>query len=317
MIDRKQAPKIYDAIDFDYKLPPAHELRLDNGLPLYWLKAGVQDVVEVDWVFPAGIWYEQAEGTSQAVASLLKNGTSKRNAKEINEALEYYGATLRVRPGNDNATVSLFTMTKHLPVLLPIIYELLTDSVFPQEELNLYKQNMVQKLMVNLRQCDFVANQRIDAMLFSEAHPYGRFTRRDKIEALTQEGLLAFYKKAYQLSAVKMFMAGNVTEKDVALMNDIFGKLAIVPKPADATEYPVNSFAEHKQHIVNDENGVQGAIRIGRLFPNRHHPDFAPMVVTNTLFGGYFGSRLMSNIREDKGYTYGIYSGYASHAKWR
>ena len=308
VLDRKIAPKIHDAIEFDFVLPPVHTYTLDNGLPLYWLNAGVQDVVEVDWAFPAGLWYEQKQGVANAVAALLKNGTSKRTAQQINEAFEFYGATLKVRPGNDHAIVSLYCLTKHLPQLLPIVYEMLTDSVFPQEEINIYKQNTIQRLLVNLRECEFVANQKIDALLFGEDHPYGRYTRQDTIEAITQEDLSKFYKKAYNLAGVKIFMAGNIGEQEAGQVNEIFGKDAVQTNGVEQLSFDLLTAVERQQHFMNDENGVQGAIRIGRLFPNRHHPDFAPMVVVNTLFGGYFGSRLMSNIREDKGYTYGIYS---------
>lgn len=307
-LDRTTPPKIHDAVEFDYVLPPVNTRMLDNGLPLYWLNAGVQDVVEIDWVFPAGLWYEPKQGVAQAVAGLLKNGTSTRTAQQINEALEFYGASFRVKPGNDHATVSLYSLTKHLPHLLPIVFEILTDAVFPQDEIDIYKQNVIQRLLVSLRECDFVANQRIDAFLFGSEHPYGRFSQQDKIEVLNRADLQAFYKQAYNLADVKMFMAGNITEADTNILNDVFGKVAVTNVITPATAFEIQTIAERKHNIVNDENGVQGAIRIGSLFPNRHHPDFAPMVVVNTLFGGYFGSRLMSNIREDKGYTYGIYS---------
>lgn len=312
MLDRKTPPQIHDAIEFDFTLPPVNTYVLDNGIPLYWLKAGVQDVVEVDWAFPAGIWYEQKQGVANTVAALLKNGTSKRIAQQINEAFEYYGATIKVRPGNDHAIVSLYCLAKHLPQLLPVVHEMLTDSVFPQEEIDIYKQNTIQRLLVNLRECEFVANQKIDALLFGEDHPYGRFTRKNSIEAINREDLLNFYKKSYDLAGVKIFMAGNIGEQETKWVNEIFGSATVVKTPSAEMSFELQTAQERKQHFVNDENGVQGAIRIGRLFPNRHHPDFAPMVVVNTLFGGYFGSRLMANIREDKGYTYGIYSSTSS-----
>lgn len=312
LLDRKTAPKIHDAIEFDFILPPVNTYKLDNGLPLYWLRAGVQDVVEVDWAFPAGQWYEQKQGVAQAVGNLLKNGTSKRTAQQINEAFEFYGATLKVRVGDDHAIVSLYCLTKHLPHLLPIVHEVLTDSVFPQEEIDIYKQNTIQRLLVNLRECEFVANQKIDALLFGESHPYGRYTRQDSIEALTRENLSEFYKRSYNLSGAKIFMAGNIGEQETKWVNEIFGAAEISQTVAGELSFVLQTAEQRRQHFMNDENGVQGAIRIGRLFPNRHHPDFAPMVVVNTLFGGYFGSRLMSNIREDKGFTYGIYSSASS-----
>lgn len=307
-IDRKNPPQIKDAIDFDFKLPGINTDALDNGIPLYWLNAGVQDVVEIDWVFPAGLWQEEKTSVSQATASLIKNGTSKRTAEEITEALEYYGATFRARPGNDYTIFSLFTLTKHLPDVLPVIFEIFTDAVFPEKEVEIYKQNVTQRLMVNLRRCDFVANREIDAILFGYEHPYGRYTRIEDIEQLTREDLLQEYKTHYNLSDVQIFMAGNVGEKETQWLNEVFGKFDLNKKEIKDAEKTPHTNTEKKHHIINDKDGVQGAIRIGSLFPTRHHPDFAPMVVLNTLFGGYFGSRLMSNIREDKGYTYGIYS---------
>lgn len=308
ILDRKSAPAIHDAVEFDYILPAINKETLDNGLPLYWLDAGVEDVAQVDWVFPAGLWYEQAASIAQATAGLLKSGTSKHSAEQIHEALEFYGAQLKVYAGNDLATVTLYTLTKHLPNLLPIVYELMTDATFPEEEVEIHKRNAIQKLLVNLRQCEFVANQQIDALLYGEEHPYGRYSRKEKMEAISREGLLSFYKKHYNLANAKIFMGGKVGAKEVKCINDVFGKTVYAGSIIEEKTFEVKTTTQRIHRISNDPNGVQGAIRVGRLFPNRHHPDYAPMVVLNTLFGGYFGSRLMSNIREDKGYTYGIYS---------
>lgn len=307
-LDRKVAPAIHDAVEFDYKLPPINKQTLDNGIPLYWLDAGVQDVVQIDWIFPAGLWYEQKPSVAHATAGLLKNGTSKYTAEQIHEALEFYGAQLKVAAGNDYATVTLYSLTKHLPELLPMIFEIITDATFPENEVQIHKKNAVQRLLVNLRQCEFVANQRIDALLFGPDHPYGRFSKKESIEAVQREDLITFYKSHYTLADVQMFMGGKVSESDVKCINDIFGKIPLEKKERPNLQFAITPSAERIHRVDNDPNGVQGAVRIGRLFPNRTHPDYSPMVVLNTLFGGYFGSRLMSNIREDKGYTYGIYS---------
>jgi zinc protease len=308
MLDRKTAPPIHDAIEFDYTLPPINSTTLSNGTPLYWLSGGVQEVVQVDWVFPAGLWHEPHPGIAQAVAGLLKNGTRTRTAHQVNEALEFYGASLKVGAGNDNSTVTLYTLTKHLPHLLPIVQEVLTEATFPQDELAIYQQNTIQRLLVHQRQCEFVANQQIDVFLFGEAHPYGRYTKKETIEAITRQQLQDFYKTAYNPAGATIFMAGLVGDKEVALLNEMFGKEPRVSLADVETVFATAPETDRIHDIQNDPNGVQAAIRIGRTFPNRHHADFAPMVVLNTIFGGYFGSRLMSNIREEKGYTYGIYS---------
>ncbi len=312
LTDRTTPPVIHDAVDFDFNLPAINNVQLTNGIPLHWLNAGVQDVVQIDWIFPAGIWYEHKASVAQATAGLLKSGTESRTAAAISEALEFYGAQLKVSAGSDYATLSLYALTRHLPALLPVVADILSGAHFPEKEVEIYKRNAVQKLLVSLRQCEFVANQKIDAYLYGEQHPYGRYSRREGIEALTREDLLSHFNAYYNLANVRMFMAGNVSEKEVKLLDNIFGSVTNVKASGnERKEFPLQSAQERIYRINNDPNGVQGAIRIGRLFPNRHHPDYTPMVVLNALFGGYFGSRLMSNIREDKGYTYGIYSSLA------
>lgn len=307
-LNRTQPPQIHDAIEFSYNLPPLQQQRLDNGIPLFWLSGGVQEVAEIDFVFPAGVWYEQKPMVAQATAGLLKNGTRHRSAHQVHEALEFFGASLQVSAGDDYCIVSLYALSKDLPRLLPVVWEVLTEAQFTNEELSIYKQNATQRLLLNLRKCEFVANQQIDAMLWGETHPYGRYSRVEKIEGLQREDLLAFYESAYRLGNMKIFMGGKVGEAEVALLNQVFGAAAITTTATSVPDFPTDQ-KPAQQSIVNDEAGVQSAIRISRHFPNRHHPDFPRMVVLNTLFGGYFGSRLMKNIREDKGYTYGIYSG--------
>lgn len=309
MINRTIAPTIKDAVDFDFQLQPCNKITFNNNIPLYWLNAGSQEVVQIDWTFNAGLWQEPQTAVAQATAALLKNGTSQQNSLQINEALEFYGASLKVAVNNDYAFVTLHTLTKHLPKLLPVVRAVITDAIFPEEELSVYKQNALQRLSVNLRQCDFVANRHIDAFVFGRQHPYGRFTEQEDILALSADVLRAYHKARYASANCKIFMAGNIGEQEVKLLDQYFGAeswngVVSATMPAIVTTPAI----EKKYRIINDEQGVQGAVRIARDFVTRQHPDFAPMIVVNTLFGGYFGSRLMANIREEKGFTYGIYS---------
>jgi zinc protease len=309
MRDRKHAPAVKDAIDFDYALPGINRELWNNNLPVFWLNAGTQEVVQIDWIFKAGLWQEPATAVAQAVAALVKNGTARKSALEINEAIEYHGAALKVVANNDYTIVTLHTLTRHLPALLPVVKEVLTEAVFPEKELELYQQNGKQRLAVNLRQCDFVANRHIDAMLFGKKHPYGRFTNASDIDQLHPELLRNFYREHYHSGNCRIFMAGCIAEQDVHLVKELFGKEAWgEPHPVANPSYTIEPAAERMARIQNDETGVQGAVRIARHFPGRKDPDFTPALVLNTIFGGYFGSRLMANIREEKGYTYGIYA---------
>ena len=310
-INRKQAPPIKDAVDLDLRLKPYEKFVLDNGVEVYAIDAGAEEVLQVEWIFYAGNWFENKNLAAATTNFLLKNGTSKRTAFQLNEHFEYYGSYVNRNCYNETATVTLHCLTKHLEVLLPVVKEMLTDSVFPQEELNIYKQNMKQRLNVNLKKSDFVAGRLIDAYLYGEDHPYGRYTRMEDFDAVSREEVVQFYKDYYLNGKFILFVAGKLPTNLFELLNQNFGDLK--SKPVAVDEIPSAPAPEKKYRVTNDPQGVQGAIRLAIPFPNRHHPDFVKVQVLNNVFGGFFGSRLMSNIREDKGYTYGIYSYLQNH----
>ena len=242
---------------------------------------------------------------------LLRNGTSTKTAFQVNEHFEYFGSYLNRTCHNETASITLHCLTKHIAELLPVVRELITDSVLPEEELSTYKQNMKQRLKVSLKKSDFVAGRLIDVYLFGEQHPYGKFSKAEDFDALQRETLLDFYTKYYKQGKLVLFVAGRLPANLGKLLNQYFGDLS--NKPIAVKEIPVHPSSEKKFRITNDAEGVQGSVRIARPFPNRHHPDFMKVQVLNCLFGGFFGSRLMSNIREDKGYTYGIHSYLVNH----
>lgn len=313
MINRKIAPPIVEAVNYKLKLKPYHKFNLDNGVPVYSIHAGEQEVMQVELVFYAGNCYEQKMQVAAATNFMLKNGTKTKTALQINEAFEYYGAYCNRACYSETAVLSLHTLTKHIHHLLPVMEDLVQNSIFPEDELEIFKKNSQQKLMVSLQKADFVANRMIDAYLFGEEHPYGKYSNIQDLEALTAKELKAFYKKHYLNGKLAIFVAGNLPANIEKLLNDAFGQLAVKPADYKVAIIKTNPAAKKKYVIENDKNAVQGAIRLASPFPNRQHPDFKKSIVLNTIFGGYFGSRLMRNIREEKGYTYGIYSYLQNH----
>jgi zinc protease len=313
MLNRTEAPEIMDAVDLDLKLKPIEKFKLDNGVPVYSINAGAQEVVVVELVFYAGNWYEEKNIVAATTNFMLKNGTKNKTAFAINEHFDFYGAYLNRHCYNETSTLTLHTLSKHLPKLLPVMSEVLTDSIFPEDELALYKQNQKQRLEVNLKKCDFVANRLIDEYLFGFHHPYGKYTSTADYDALQREELVKYHQDFYTKGQCMIFVAGKLPVDIEQQLNKVFGQLPLNQNVIHSKTHPVIQATEKKQHIINDPNGVQGAIRLARPFPNRHHPDFQKVSVLNNIFGGFFGSRLMSNIREDKGYTYGIHSYIQNH----
>ncbi|RYY57346.1 MAG: insulinase family protein [Chitinophagaceae bacterium] len=316
-LQRKNAPAIVDAVNFDLHLKPYTKFVLRNGVEVYTVNAGAEEVMSLEFVFSAGNSFEEKNLVAATANFLLKNGTGSRTAFEINEQVDYYGAYLNRACYNETATVTLHTLSKHIGKLLPVVRDVITDSRLPEEEIDIYRQSMKQRLLMSLRKSEFIAGRLIDAYLYGEDHPYGKYSREEDFDALRRDELLAFYQQYYRDGKLVIFAAGRLPSNLEALLNEYFGDLS--NNDRTAPDRSIVAAAEKKVRIINDENGVQGSIRIARPFPNRHHPDFQKTLVLNTVFGGFFGSRLMENIREDKGYTYGIHSylqNHINHSAW-
>src|SRR6516225_9618573 len=133
MLNRKTAPKITDAVEFEMTLPSYKKYILKNGVELYCIDLGTQETMMINWVFYAGNWYEEKNLVAATANYLLKNGTRSRNAFGINEHFEYYGSYLNRSCQNETAEISLHCLNKHIHELLPVVSELLMDSVYPQE----------------------------------------------------------------------------------------------------------------------------------------------------------------------------------------
>ena len=313
MLNRLQAPIIKDATEFDLKLKAYDKYVLDNGVEVYAVNAGTQEVLSLELVFSAGNWFEPQNNIAAATNFLIKNGTKNKTAFQLNEHFDYYGSHLSRGCYNETANIVLHCIDRHFATHLPVIAEMITDAIYPQHELDIYKQNMKQRLTVNLKKCDFVAGRLIDEYVFGKDHPYGVYSNKEDYDVLQQEQLQAYYKKYYTEGKCIIFAAGLLPANFEQELNKTIGQLPLNQKEIPAVIHPFTPAAEKKYRITNDPDGVQGAIRLAQPFPNRHHPDFQPIQVLNTLFGGFFGSRLMSNIREDKGYTYGIHSYILNH----
>jgi zinc protease len=312
-IDRKISPPIVDAAHLHIELPLYEKHVLSNGVEVYLFNMGTQETMMVNWVFDAGNWYEEKNLVASATNHLLKNGTRQKNAFAINEHFEFFGSYLNRNCYNETAEISLHCISKHVQELLPVVAELMTESIFPEEELDIYKKNMQQRLKVNLQKNEFVASRLIDAYLFGEKHPYGRYSREEDYAQVQQQEVKDFFERYYKNGRLVIFAAGVLPKNLVQQLESSFGNLNLKRHSLPQNTHSFYPAAEKKYRVQNSTDGVQGSIRLARFFPNRKHPDFPGMQVLNNVLGGFFGSRLMNNIREDKGYTYGIHSYLMNH----
>jgi predicted Zn-dependent peptidase len=223
MLNRTLQPPIKDAVDFDLTLKPCEKFSLTNGTEVYAVNAGAEEVMMVELIFYAGNSFEGQNGVAAATNYLLKNGTSSKTAFQINEHFEYYGAYLSRSCHNETANIVLHCLSKHLTVLLPVIKELISEATFPEEELEIFKQNSKQRLLVNLQKCDFVANRLIDVSVYGAQHPYAKFNNPEDYDALSTSGLKDFYQKYYQKGKCIIFIAGKLPKNYEQELEKYFG----------------------------------------------------------------------------------------------
>ncbi|MBL0308874.1 MAG: insulinase family protein [Bacteroidetes bacterium] len=310
-MNRSIAPPI-DTID-TITLPEIKQVKLDNKVPVYLLNEGDQDVIKVELMFRAGKWYEPKNLMADIISRMLREGTTKHNAKQIADSFDYYGASFNTGAGFETAGASLYSLTKHIDKLLPLAFETFSESNFPEHELVTIVANKKQKLRVELEKNDFIANRNFVQALYGSTHPYGRITEFSDFEQITTDDLKAFYKKYYTGSNLTIIVSGKFDDKIIKGLNQYFGNNDWVgERGLPILDYPIEA-SETLVHHTDKADSVQSAVVVGNLSINKTHPDFLKLSIMNTVFGGYFGSRLMKNIREERGFTYGIYSSLASY----
>ena len=297
----------------DVTLIEPEKVCLSNGIPLYFIHAPQSELVRIEFIFPAGEKHQPASLVAKAANKLIRNGTSRKNAVTIAEEIDSFGAFLETEVSMDSASLLLYTLHKHLGNVLPVMKELMMDAVYPQEELQTFLQNSRQAHLVNLEKVDFLARDHFRKLVFGEGHPYGKIVEIGDYDRLKREDVTRFYQERYQLDQCKIMLAGRIDELTLEHFEKAFGDWPYQPpatkdagyKGKQVTDLPV------REHMAK-KGALQTAIRVGKPLFTRSHPHYAPMSILNTVLGGYFGSRLMSNIREDKGFTYGIRSGIVS-----
>ena len=299
-----KAPEIHP---IQQLLLPKHNKRvLSNGVPVYMVNAGTQAVIKIEFIFLAGKAYEAHHTVAKCTASLLSEGTQNFTSEEIAEHFDYYGAVVTTRSGVDTARIRLYCMTKHLHHVLPMVKEIIDQPIFPEEEITTHLDHRKERLEIELTKNETIGYRTLTESIFGLQHPYGYNTQIEDLNHIDRQKIVAHHDEHFRSDRLMICMSGLINEESIELVEKYFGKngrngtfkqVKFTPNPTD----------QKIIHLPGPQHH-QVAIRIGRPLFDRSHKDFPGMYVANALLGGYFGSRLMTNLREDKGMTYGIYS---------
>ncbi|MFN0034967.1 MAG: M16 family metallopeptidase [Saprospiraceae bacterium] len=308
MLNRKSAPAIHEVRHL--MLPRPEVLRLDNGIQVYVLDYPGQEIVKLEAVFRAGRPEEEKRLAARATSRLLREGTLQKTGAEIAEHLDYYGASLSVPTNLDTSSFVLFSVKKYAHEVIPTFAEMLQSPSFPEDELENFRRTSIQELQVELEKGETVAYRKVTELIFGEHHPYGYNSMPEDYLAIQRTDLQHFFDTWYTPSNCLLFASGRIDDAVLKLLNQHFGGTPhTVDSPSLSPSRPLALSHLSPSHISLPLPGsLQTAIKIGRKLFDRNHPDFNGLMVLNTVLGGYFGSRLMTNIREKKGLTYNIYS---------
>jgi predicted Zn-dependent peptidase len=311
MLDRRAAPPIHEVRHLI--LPRPERVLLDNGIPVHVLDFPGQEILKIEAVFRAGRPQEEKRLAARATSRLVREGTVSRSAADIAEHFDYFGASLNAPTNLDTANFLLFTLKKYAHEVIPLFAEVLQQPSFPEEEIETFRRTNVQELLVELDKVETLAYRKVTELIFGEDHPYGYNSTAADYAAIGRTDILHFFERWYTPTNCTLFASGRVDDAALALLNQYFGQ---TPKTG---QVPENQPLEPPKLTpttlkIPHKDSLQTAIKIGRRAFSRQHPDFDGLFVLNTILGGYFGSRLMSNVREKKGFTYNIYSTLDTYA---
>jgi predicted Zn-dependent peptidase len=303
MLNRTIQPSVYPIDHID--MAKAETRQLSNGIPVHFVNAGTQDVVKIDFIFEAGIWFQKQNMIASICNSMLEEGSENHLAAEIAEKFDFFGAYLQLTIDQNQGFVNVITLGKHLPEILEVSEDLIKRSVFPEYELEVLIAKNKQKWMLENEKVRTLCQKKFTQVMFGNSHPYALNNKLEDFDRINREVLMNFYKSYYHSGNCQILVAGKVDENVLSQLNVYFGGDDWQQSEIDFPAYDIHPETQ-KRHHVEKPNGIQSAIRLGKFWVSKSHPDFHGLSILATILGGYFGSRLMNNIREEKGYTYGI-----------
>ncbi|MCD6366976.1 MAG: insulinase family protein [Bacteroidales bacterium] len=306
MIMNRTTPPPLNIIEKSEFLKPVENHTL-AGNPYFSLFSDNLQILKLDLMFPAGSIFDENPAIPVLTANLITAGTKSLSSLQIAETIDFHGVSISFSVSKKYAIVQVNFLSKFADEVFNLLSQLFESPNFPQSEIDLLINKSIRHLQINMEKVGFVASQKFNEMLFSENHPFGKNINKENYKNLKSKQLFDFFIRHYQKQKPIIVISGDInTLVTQSLENfiDEMGTTSSISKKVPAVAIPEVS----ANKVCFKKTGVQSAIRYGKLTINKYHSDYGKLVFTNTLLGGYFGSRLIKNIREEKGYTYGIYS---------
>ncbi len=304
MLDRTIQPEIKPITSIP--LPEFEQVKLSNGTPLHLIRDNAQEVVRIDFMIGVGAWHQPKALVANLSNQMLKEGTANLSSQQIAEKLDFYGSWLQLSASFHYSYLTVYCLSKYVTETLAVVEEMLKRPSFPEYEFGVLLNKRKQNFLLDQQKVQTLASKKFSACIYGENHPYGKTAIASDFENINTEDLKAFYNQYYGSRNLQIVVAGNINDSLLGEIENYFGKehWGTETIPANPT-FTITPETE-KHHLIPKDDAIQSAVRIGCTGIQRNNPDFFGIKVLSTVLGGYFGSRLMTNIREEKGYTYGI-----------
>ncbi len=290
---------------------PLYKSLLDNGLQVAGFFKDDVKALKIDFIFEAGKAHQNKAYLAAFCNAMIREEKQNKHGSGTEALLDYYGIFLQQKLEKHWSIFSFYVPVMYLNKFLPLAYNMLFEPDFSVESLDFIREKTRQNLRKSLRRTDFVAEINLNNTIWGTEHPLGFYPTEQKLEHITIDDIESFYKTHYQTNC-RIIVSGFFPKNIHTLLNQYFGKFSTGYK--NRTTYAHKSAAKNQHLIIPMENKTQVSIRWGQMCISPHHPDYFKFKILNTVFGNYFGSRLMRNIREEKGYTYGINSSISPSA---
>ncbi|MBR5455014.1 MAG: insulinase family protein [Rikenellaceae bacterium] len=281
------------------------EQRLSNGVRMLALTNPGQNVVRISFVFEAGTTTQHKPFVASSAQNLLSEGSSRHSAIEIAEALDYYGSYFEVSLDRDYSVITFCCLARFFEQSIGTFEEILLDPLYAPDEIAIYASKRKQSLAIERRKTATKARERFARALFGADHPYGVSYDEKHYDDITHNDLAEFYRRRY--TAGNCFVVCSLDD-DPAHLARIAQFAEQIPQAEECKPVEIASPHSSLYDFEQVDSAVQSSIRVGKLLFGRRHPDFVGMQVVSYILGGYFGSRLINNLRERNGFTYSIFA---------
>ncbi|MBT0810887.1 insulinase family protein [Litoribacter ruber] len=307
-LDRSKAPEF--KIPQNITLTHPNKLTLKNGINLYFIHTPHIDAVKLEVITEAN---KHLLPSGKALVPfftlhMLLEGTKTMGSAEIDSFFDHYASEVNVISGFEQSGMSLLTTKKHFMEVLPVFRSLFTEAVFPEKELAKRKSQKELTISIQREETGARANQLYRKALFGKEHPYGFVGEEVDVQNVFRQDLVDFYQTSLMVNP-EIYITGNLSDAQVEAIAKNFEDLTVLDMEGTLPDYDIYP---ERRIAENRDKAVQSSLRLGQHLISKTHPDYHALTVFNTILGGYFGSRLIKNIREDKGHTYGIYSSIGS-----